>query len=29
MKDILQAVIEGKQLLAAGSVPIDHKTVLS
>ena len=29
MKDILQAIIEGKQLLAAGGVPIDHKTALS
>lgn len=29
MKDILQAIIEGKQLLAAGGVPIDHKTALN
>ena len=29
MKDILQAIIDGKQLLAAGGVPIDHKTALS
>ena len=29
MKDILQAIIDGKQLLAAGGVPIDHKTAIS
>lgn len=29
MKDVLQAVINGKQLLAASGAPIDHKTALS
>ena len=29
MKDILQAIIDGKQLLAAGNIPIDHKTALN
>ena len=29
MKDILQAIIEGKQLLTAGGSPIDHKTALN
>ena len=29
MKDILQAIIDGKQLLAAGGVPIEHKTALN
>ena len=29
MKDILQAIIDGKQLLAAGGAPIDHKTALN
>ena len=29
MKDILQAIIEGKQLLTAGGAPIDHKTALN
>ena len=29
MKDILQAIIDGKQLLTAGGVPIDHKIAIS
>ena len=29
MKDILQAIIEGKPLLAAGGIPIGHKTALN
>jgi hypothetical protein len=29
MKEILQAIINGKQLLAASGAPIDHKTALS
>ena len=29
MKDILQDIIDGKQLLAAGGVPIEHKTALN
>ena len=29
MKDILQAIIDGKQLLTAGGSPIEHKTALN
>ena len=29
MKDILQAIIYGKQLLTVGNTPISHKTALS